>query len=185
MIILNEDNFNDNISSMMSQEGIWMFNSNKSCVYLKEHGVIDRDYCEKNDIPIFEFKRHGGTIVTSKGDVGIFISIPSSFADSLGELPKLVVKYLYDKGIDCAYNENDILVEGCYKVAGASAFINETRGLVQFAMHISINVDLEHIKNICTKPMNKIPKGLSEYGVTTEEIKGLIIDFYNQYKKKE
>jgi hypothetical protein len=35
---------------------------------------------------------------------------------------------------------------------------------------LSINIDLDHIKAICRKSMNKVPKGLSEYGITTEEV---------------
>ena len=40
-----------------------------------------------------------------------------------------------------------------------------------------INTKLEDIKKICTKPMVKVPKGLSEYGITTEEVKEWFLDF--------
>ena len=33
------------------------------------------------------------------------------------------------------------------------------------------------IKAICKKPMKKVPKGLSEYGITTEEVEQMFLDF--------
>lgn len=40
-----------------------------------------------------------------------------------------------------------------------------------------MNVDLEDIKKICKKPMKKVPKGLSEYGITTEEVEQMFLEF--------
>ena len=42
---------------------------------------------------------------------------------------------------------------------------------------IGINTNLDHIKAICRKPMKKVPKGLSEYGITTEEVEQWFLDF--------
>lgn len=42
---------------------------------------------------------------------------------------------------------------------------------------IGINTNLEHIKAICRKPMQKVPKGLSEYGITTEEVEEMFLNF--------
>ena len=43
-------------------------------------------------------------------------------------------------------------------------------GVVYTAIHISIGMDLDLIKAICTKPMVKTPKGLQDYGITQDEI---------------
>lgn len=32
-------------------------------------------------------------------------------------------------------------------------------------------------KQTCRKPMRKVPKGLSEYGITTEEVEQLFLEF--------
>ena len=45
---------------------------------------------------------------------------------------------------------------------------------------ISMNVNLDHIKAICKKPMEKVPKGLSEYGITTEEVEKMFVAFCKQ-----
>ena len=34
-----------------------------------------------------------------------------------------------------------------------------------------------NIKAICRKPMKKVPKGLSDYGITSEEIEAMFLDF--------
>lgn len=41
------------------------------------------------------------------------------------------------------------------------------------------DTNLDHIKQICKKPMKKVPKGLSEYGITTAEIEQMFLDFCN------
>lgn len=34
------------------------------------------------------------------------------------------------------------------------------------------------------KPMHKVPKGLSDYGITTEEVEQMFLDFCNNDKSK-
>lgn len=41
---------------------------------------------------------------------------------------------------------------------------------------------LGNIKQICTKPMNKVPKGLSEYRITTEEVEQMFLAFCENYE---
>jgi hypothetical protein len=48
---------------------------------------------------------------------------------------------------------------------------------------IGINTNLDHIKAICKKPMVKVPKGLSDYGITTEEVEQMFLDFCKQDSK--
>lgn len=42
------------------------------------------------------------------------------------------------------------------------------------AFHVSINCNLELIKNICNKPMVKIPKGLNDFAITQEDVIGFL-----------
>lgn len=43
-----------------------------------------------------------------------------------------------------------------------------------------MNTNLDHIKAICRKPMKKVPKGLSDYGITTEEVEQMFLEFCKQ-----
>lgn len=33
------------------------------------------------------------------------------------------------------------------------------------------------MRTTCRKPMKKVPRGLSEYGITTEEVEQMFLDF--------
>ena len=77
--------------------------------------------------------------------------------------------YLKQKGLNSVRcDNNDVLVDNFKVASGAEAIL--PTGLLYICYQISINQDLEVIKYACTKPMIKVPKALSEYGITTEEI---------------
>lgn len=141
---------------------------------------FNKEYCEQNNIPCYNLLRGGGTIVYSKGNVSVgFIYDNQKYKRfMLVEMCHKLKEYLAAKGLNVEINHNDILVDG-YKVASCWGHnygegYNWTLELVQ----ISINQDLEAIKNICLKPMKKVPKGLGEYGVTTQEIIAWVEDWF-------
>jgi lipoate-protein ligase A len=84
------------------------------------------------------------------------------------------VSWLKSKGLNASFVSNDIVVDG-YKVCGMC--ITRYGSIDYTAGFIGINTKLEDIKAICRKPMTKVPKGLSEYGIATEEIEQMFIDF--------
>ena len=73
-------------------------------------------------------------------------------------------------------DNNDVLVDG-YKVASGCETIHN--GFNYMGYQISLYQDLETIKNVCNKPMVKIPKALSEYGITTDEMVDFIEEYWN------
>lgn len=88
-------------------------------------------------------------------------------------------QYLKNKGINAQQIDNDILIDNLYKVCGTThCFVDN---FYLSAVHISISVNLDNIKKICTKPMVKIPKGLADYGITGDEVKKLFIYFCKEY----
>lgn len=133
---------------------------------------VNKEYCDKNNIPYYNLHRAGGAIVHSKGNVAIFwlyrndkykrFMLEKALAD--------LKNYLNGKGIACNIEKNDILVDG-YKVASTAGYnLKPDYKWTLDGMQISINQDIDKIENICLKPMVKVPKGLSEYGITTAEI---------------
>lgn len=87
------------------------------------------------------------------------------------------IDWLKSKGIAAIYESNDVLVDG-YKVCGLC--VTQYGRIDYTAGFIGLNVNLDHIKAICRKPMKKIPKGLSEYGITTVEVERMFLDFCEQ-----
>ena len=146
--------------------------------------LCDCDYCSKYNIKILPIPNEGGVIVLSKGDVEIGI-----FKDSGWNLCDKFMQELCDRlkekvpGI--AKIDNDLMIDGKYKCAGSSSInLGDSRNpYIYTAAHISLNVDMELINHICLKEMKKIPKGLSDYGLTTQELVDMVIDIYNKLEQ--
>lgn len=139
---------------------------------------VDEVLCESLGYEIVESYNNAGTIVSNEGDVliGHFAQPNNGWYDRfISEF----LAWLKGKGLNAEFVSNDILVDG-YKVCGMCITrygrIDYTGGI------ISMNVNLDHIKAICRKPMQKVPKGLSEYGITTEEVEKWWCEFCEQSK---
>lgn len=134
---------------------------------------VDEETCNTLGYEIIESYNNAGTIVSNEGDVliGHFYHPDNGWYN---RFIAYFLDWLKAKGLNAEYVSNDIVVDG-YKVCGMCVTrygrIDYTGGI------ISLNVNLEHIKQICSKPMNKVPKGLSEYGITTEEIEQMFVEF--------
>ena len=138
------------------------------------------EYCKANNIPYHDYKRGGGTIVLTKGNISLgFIYNNRKYKRFMFEALLTDLKdYFVSKGLNAEINHNDILIDG-YKVASSYAHnYGEGYQWTYDSAQISINQDLEVIKNVCLKPMVKVPKGLGEYGVTTEEIIVWVEDWF-------
>lgn len=137
---------------------------------------VDEEVCETLGYEIVESYNNAGTIVSNEGDVliGHFAEPDNGWYD---RFITYFLDWLKTKGLNAEYASNDILVDG-YKICGMCVTrygsIDYTGGI------ISMNVNLDHIKAICKKPMVKVPKGLSDYGITTAEIEEMFLDFCKQ-----
>ena len=120
----------------------------------------------------------GGTIVCEQGDLEIayYDTKYNLFKD---KFKNYFIKWLLEKGIKAEFKDNDILIDG-FKACGIS-FQSFFKGINVTLIHIGVNTNLENIKKICNKKMIKIPKGLSEYGITSEEVEQMFLDFCNNY----
>ena len=151
--------------------GYVVFESSTAAVHRKMQ--VDEDVCNELGYEIVETFNNCGTIVANPGDFGI----GHVGAHDNGWYLRFVehfLEWLNHRGLNAVYVDNDILVDG-YKVCGICVnrygCIDYTGGL------IGINTKLDDIKVICTKPMKKVPKGLSEYGITTEDMERMFLDF--------
>ncbi len=137
---------------------------------------VDEAVCKELGYEIVESYNNAGTIVSNKGDilVGHFAQPENGWYD---RFITHFLEWLKSKGLNAEFVSNDIVVDG-HKVCGMCITrygrIDYTGGI------ISMNVNLDHIKAICKKPMKKVPKGLSEYGITTEEVEKWWCEFCGQ-----
>lgn len=149
-------------------------------VFTGTTNTCDCEYCEENNIKLLPIPNEGGVIVLSKGDVEIGIfkdngwDICNNFMNALCEKLKERVPNIEVVG-------NDLVIDGKYKCVGSSSrnLGDAKNSYVYTAAHISLSVNMELINHICKKEMVKIPKGLGDYGYTTDEINKIIIDLAN------
>lgn len=141
---------------------------------------VDENVCSELGYTVYEAFNNGGTILTEPGDVelGHWYKPDNGWRDRFVEY---CVNWLKSKGLNAVYNDNDILVDG-YKVCGTC--ITRYGRIDYTGIHIGVNTNLDHIKAICRKPMVKVPRGLSEWGITTEEVEQMFLDFCTQDNKQ-
>lgn len=142
-------------------------------VFVHREKQVDSNVCAEMGYEIYEAYYNGGTIVGNAGDMAL-----AHFSHHDNGWDERFVAYfaewLKNKGLNVTCDRNDVLVDG-YKVCGLCV----TRyGRIDYtAGFIGINTNLDDIKAICRKPMQKVPKGLSEYGITSEEVEEMFLDF--------
>ena len=140
-------------------------------VYRKSQ--VDEGVCNALGYEVLETYNNSSTIVLEKDTFlfGHFCPIDNGWYH---RFIAYFVDWLKSKGLNAEFKDNDILVDG-YKVCGMA--ITRYGRIDYTAGFIDINTNVDHIKAICRKPMKKVPKGLSEYGITTEEIEKMFLDF--------
>lgn len=106
----------------------------------------------------------GGTILVFEDGITLF-----QFDNTRPSWCEDLVFYLKNKGLNAWCENNDIMVDG-YKVAGYMECGIGAGKVLFYGIHISLNVDLSLIIQVCKKPMLKIPRGLSTWGITRQEV---------------
>lgn len=132
----------------------------------------DKEWCAENNIPCFDRNSGGGCIVHAKGNISV--TLVYSHDEEPGFLGiafvNNLIRFLEGKGLNCSFEHNDVLVDG-YKVAsGYDNNLPPDWRWCKTGLQISMNQELNIIEHACKKPMIKTPKGLSEYGITTQDI---------------
>ena len=140
------------------------------------------EYCVKHNLRTTNLGRRGGVFFIKKGDIAF-----GSIAKGLNNEPAFEVRdkllqFLKAKGLNATADGNDIMIDNTYKVFGWSSHYFHNLDKLFIVCHFTMSVDLNTIKNVCPKPMIKIPKGLNDYGITTEDIKNLFLRFEEKYK---
>ena len=186
-IVVNSDEFERQFKECIDKEieRNFLFYTDRP---LMGHGdnnnLFDLDYCNANGILTIPLYADCGACVSTAGDI--------SFASFTKEYPRVgeffidtVYNFLKDKKIKCEKNKNDVIAEldgEKYKVASYSMGKIPFNSLYVFAGHVSYNIDEKLIEAICKKPQQKIPKGLSDFGVDAEELYGAITNALDNYK---
>ena len=139
------------------------------------------DYCNEHNIPYFVEKYvRASCIVYTKGNICVIVKRHNINGKALGDVFSIALcDYLKEKGLPSVKcDNNDVMVDG-YKVA--SGIEGEIDGYRYMGYQISLNQDMKTIENVCKKTMVKNPKGLSDWGLTTEEMAEFCNNFWKKY----
>ena len=142
-------------------------------IFINRPDSINEDVCVEEGYTVLDTRHTGGVVVVNVGDMSVvhFGEIGNKFMENFAHY--LIERYK-ERGLNATYEDNDVLVDG-YKISGLSATPYEH---IQYStIHIGINTNLDHIKAICRKPMKKVPKGLSDYGITSEDVETMFLEF--------
>lgn len=138
------------------------------CVWTGQLPTLDLDKCERRGLYVGMGQYLGGSIVNMPGDLSICITTWGGSELAPGIVDKLAA-WLEGRGLSISRDENDVLLDGKKVLSWARATTRE--GWCQSVIHCSIGpMDLDLVREICTKPMEKVPGSLGEYGVTAEEL---------------
>ena len=151
----------------------------KPLVFRSASNDVADDYCIQNNIDVCKSFNMGGTIVANTGDIDMAILLREGW--NIGKyFLQHIKKILENKISDLTIDGNDLLVDNKYKIV-SYASINAKNRLIYTCVHISLNPDIELINNICRKTMSKIPKGLTDFNISTNNMEEIILKI--DYKK--
>lgn len=155
----------------------------ESCIYCiaeKNAAVVGTNHganlkvIEDEQVKLIQISHEGGTIVLSPGDVDIGIFTKDYSGDKYREeiINRIIGTLVIDKD-RITREKNDILIDGKKVIGYGSRMYGD---ILYTAIHVSINANLELIKKICTKPMEKIPGSLSDFYITSQHIEKIIYE---------
>lgn len=151
--------------------------SDKNVAIVGKNATANVDEISKRGLQLIRINNEGGTIITSAGDVQIGIFTEGYSGDEYrSRIIDALINKLKANGQDAVIVNNDVLVNDRKVIGMGSRMFGK---ILYTAIQCSVNIDLELIKAVCTKPMNKIPDGLSNYGVTTEDVIEILFSAVN------
>ena len=107
---------------------------------------INMEYCQQNNIPVYNYGTFGGAVVVSPGDYNIGVILPPTIEVNsnffLNNIALILKKYFENVKVD----NNDILIDN-KKVLGSANFGNEEYFF--FVAQISFSDKTELIQSIC------------------------------------
>ena len=146
--------------------------ANENCAVVGSNGGANIRKINNLGIRMVQINHEGGTIILSPGDVeiGIFTEgyVGNNYRNSI---INGVLDLLKQNGHDAVVCGNDVLVNGRKVIGFGSRMFGK---ILYTAIQISVNINLDLIKVLCTKQMVKQPDALMNYGVTTEDILGIL-----------
>lgn len=138
------------------------------------NGQEDIRKAENLKMKYVQVNNEGGTIVTSPGDVDIGIFTIGYYGNYLkDEIVEKIINKVGENGYAAVLDGNDVLINDRKVVGFGSRMFGK---ILYTAIQISVDANLDLIRNICTKKSRKEPEGLNKYGISTQDIMEIMTD---------
>lgn len=161
------------LATEWTEERIILGVAKEPSVLTGQLATMNRRECEKLNLDIGQGEYLGGSIVNMTGDLCICI-ITWGSSELAPQIVERSVEWLKERGIAITQDGNDVLSDGKKVISWARATTRD--GWCQSVVHFSIGrMDLELVRSICTKPMDKIPGALMAYGISTADVLDVIL----------
>lgn len=136
-------------------------------VFYPTGAEYNKEYCEQNNILCIPKPYLGGVICSLPVDLDVSIialNAPSAFSQVI--LNKVVNWIKTKTSSEVIISGNDILIEG-NKVLGMGNYSFNSTFVCGF--HLSFDIDLDFIQQVCNKEIVKVPIGLNNFGAFNRE----------------
>lgn len=139
----------------------------------RTEGTYSEAVRQEFDIPVFHSEHIGGTCVVFPNDLS-FCELSLSYSDFGKRAINAIKNYLTNFGLVVRLDGNDLMLYSAeekewFKVASyGSGWLS--KGYMQTVVHVSIGMDEELVSRLCTKPCQKNPRGLAQYGITAQAV---------------
>ncbi len=130
--------------------------------------LLNKEYCDEHNIPIYNYNSFGGNIVATKEDYGVAFFLPTSIDMSTQLTLENIVLILGKYFTNITIEGNDILIND-KKVIGSGSFGNDKTMCILLYFSMSDKGDL--ISNICGDPStNKMPGYINTNILSAEQL---------------
>lgn len=148
------------------------------CAVVGSNGGANEDRIRDLGIKMVQIKHEGGTIILSPGDVdiGIFTAGYQGHGYRKRIVDRIIDK-LNENGYKAVVEGNDVLIDGRKVVGFGSRIFGK---ILYTAIHIAVDSNMDLIKTICTKDMQKTPDALMNYGINTQDILDIMSEVFEQ-----
>lgn len=162
----------EQLAGAYTEERLIVCVTEKPCVFTGRSHALNQKACDLRGLEVGRGEYLGGSIVCMPGDLSL-CRISWGRNDWAERVVKLFLAWLKGKVTNIETDGNDVLAAGKKVISWARA--TTKAGWCQSVVHFSVGpMDLDLVKAICTKPMNKIPGSLGEYGIRAEDVLAVI-----------
>jgi lipoate-protein ligase A len=179
-----EEVFAEDIADYIStgKEGLYFIKHSNNRLYVyRGNTEIDTEYCDLNNMTIYDLHYGGGPLIGSDRDLSFGFILPEQFDSFLFgfKILDILANLLKSKGLDAKVHGNDILVNG-RKVCGT--FSKKVGNRYVWCAQISFRSYAKHITKLCPKSLKstKIPSYIPSDIITKDELKESIINAFTK-----